>query len=174
MRTTAAATLALLALAGAGARAEAVEPLSGPDTQFLAAAIREGMAEVEISKTAAQKASSPEVKKFAERMVKDHSAANERLMALAEKHKIEAEGTYGTPPLETPEGEKAERRDLSKLSGQEFDRAYASDAVEDHERAVNLFREAAKNSQDKEVSELAAAMLPALEEHLRMAQALAK
>jgi putative membrane protein len=173
MRTTA-VTLALLALAGTGVRAEEAQPLSGPETQFLAEAIRDGMAEVELGKTAAQKASSPEVKRFAERMVKDHGAANEKLMALAKKHKIEAEGTYGTPPLETPEKEKAEKRDLSKLSGQEFDQAYASDAVEDHQKAVGLFRDAAKNGKDKEVTELAAAMLPTLEEHLKMAQALAK
>jgi putative membrane protein len=173
MRTTAFA-LAFLALAGTGARAEGAEPLAGPDTQFLAEAIRDGMAEVELSKTAAQKASSPEVKRFAERMVKDHAAANEKLMALARKHKIEAEGTYGTPPLETPEKEKAEKRDLSKLSGREFDRTYASGAVEDHEKAVGLFREEAKNGKDKEVSELAASMLPTLEEHLEMARALAK
>ena len=96
---TAVVGLALLALAATGARAEEAQPLAGPDTQFLAKAIQDGMAEVDLGKTAEKKASSPEVKRFAEHMVKDHSAANKKLEALAKKHKIEANGTYGTPPL---------------------------------------------------------------------------
>ena len=70
---TAAVSLALLALAATGARAEEAQPLAGPDTQFLAKAIQDGMAEVDLGKTAEKKASSPEVKRFAERMVKDHA-----------------------------------------------------------------------------------------------------
>src|SRR4051795_1415547 len=119
-------------------------------------------------------ASSPEVKRFAEHMVKDHTAANEKLTVLAKKHKIEAKGTYGTPPLKPGAEAKAEKADLSKMSGQEFDRAYASEMVQDHEKAVGLFRDEAKNGKDKEVSELASSMLPTLEEHLKMARALAK
>ena len=89
---TAVVGLALLALAATGARAEEAQPLAGPDTQFLAKAIQDGMAEVDLGKTAEKKASSPEVKRFAEHMVKDHSAANKKLEALAKKHKIEANG----------------------------------------------------------------------------------
>src|SRR3954465_15183313 len=100
--------LALAAFAGAsmampfaGARAaEEAKPLAGTDTQFLAKAIQDGMAEVDMGKTAEKKASNPEVKKFAERMVKDHTAAGKKLQALAKEHKIEADGTYGTPPLQ--------------------------------------------------------------------------
>jgi putative membrane protein len=173
MRTTA-VTLALLALAGTGVRAEEAQPLAGPDTQFLAEAIQDGMAEVDLGKTAEKKASSPEVKRFAEHMVKDHSAANKKLEALAKKHKIEANGTYGTPPLKPDEQAQGEKADLSKLSGKEFDQAYAKEMVQDHEKAVSLFQDEAKNGKDKEVSELASSMLPTLEEHLKMARALAK
>jgi len=173
MRTTA-VTLALLALAGTGVRAEEAAPLAGPDTQFLAEAIRDGMAEVDLGKTAEKKASSPEVKRFAEHTVKDHSAANKKLEALAKKHKIEASGTYGTPPLKPDEQAQGEKADLLKLSGKEFDQAYAKEMVQDHEKAVSLFQDEAKNGKDKEVSRLAGSILPTLEEHLKMAQALAK
>jgi putative membrane protein len=173
MRTTA-VSLALLALAATGVRAEEAQPLAGPDTQFLAKAIQDGMAEVDLGKTAEKKASSPEVKRFAERMVKDHGAANQKLEALAKKHKIEAQGTYGTPPLKPDEQAKAEKADLSKLSGKEFDQAYAKEMVQDHEKAVGLFQDEAKNGKDKEVSQVAGSLLPTLEEHLKMAQGLAK
>ena len=171
---TAAVSIALLALAATGARAEEAQPLAGPDTQFVAKAIQDGMAEVELGRTAEKKASSPEVKRFAERMVKDHGAANQKLEALAKKHKIEAKGTYGTPPLKPDEEAKSEKADLSKLSGKEFDQAYAREMVQDHEKAVSLFQDEAKNGKDKEVSQLAGSLLPTLEEHLKMAQGLAK
>src|SRR3954453_4196946 len=171
---TAVVGLALLALAATGARAEEAQPLAGPDTQFLAKAIQDGMAEGDLGKTAEEKASSPEVKRFAEHMVKDHTGANEKLPGPAKKHKIEAKGPYGPPPLKPGAEAKAEKADLSKMSGQEFDRAYASEMVQDHEKAVGLFRDEAKNGKDKEVSELASSMLPTLEEHLKMARALAK
>jgi putative membrane protein len=171
---TAVVGLALLALAATGARAEEAQPLAGPDTQFLAKAIQDGMAEVDLGKTAEKKASSPEVKRFAEHMVKDHSAANKKLEALAKKHKIEANGTYGTPPLKPDEQAQGEKADLSKLSGKEFDQAYAKEMVQDHEKAVSLFQDEAKNGKDKEVSQLAGSVLPTLEEHLKMAQALSK
>ena len=161
-------------LGGPGARAQEGAELAGPDTQFLAEAIRDGLAEVELGKTAAQKASGSEVKQFAERMVKDHTAANEKLRSLAEEHKIEPGGTYGTPPLRPAEEGAAKQRDLSGLSGEEFDRAYAAAMVEDHEKAVAAFRQQAEKGQDEELRGLAAATLPVLEEHLRMAEALAE
>ncbi len=179
----AALTPALLALAGglvsstlfdrAPARAQEAAALAGPDTQFLADAIREGLAEVEMGKMAAQKASDPEVKRLAERMVQDHAEANRKLSAVAEKHQVEAQGTYGTPPLRPDEEETAKKRDLSGMSGQQFDRAYIDAMVADHERAVGAFKDAAKNGQDEEVRGLAEATLPTLEEHLRLARSLA-
>src|SRR5439155_323516 len=82
-------------------------------------------------------------------------AANKKLEALAKKHKIESNGTYGTPPLKPDEQAQGEKADLSKLSGKEFDQAYAKEMVQDHEKAVSLFQDEAKNGKDKDVSRLA-------------------
>jgi len=173
--------LALAAFAGAsmvmpfaGARAAGeAKPLAGTDTQFLAKAIQDGMAEVDMGKTAEKKASNPEVKKFAERMVKDHTGAGKKLQALAKEHKIEADGTYGTPPLQPNAEEAGKKRELSGMSGREFDRAYVAAMVEDHQKAVGAFKDEAKNGKDTEVQKLAGTTLPTLEEHLKMAQDLA-
>ncbi len=170
----------LLALAGTaavffgstGLRAADAE-LAGEDTQFLAEAIRDGMTEVELGKMAADKASSPEVKQFGQRMVQDHGKANQQLMELATKHKIEADGTYGTPPLRADQTKAPTAEDMAKLSGKEFDRTYAKMMVDDHKKAVALFKEQAEKGEDAEVRKAAATTLPTLEEHLQMAEKLA-
>lgn len=171
--------LALAVFAGAAPfavaprAAEEAKPLAGTDTQFLAKAIQDGMAEVEMGKVAEKKASNAEVKKFAQQMVKDHTAEGKKLGALAQKHKIEADGTYGTPPLKPSAEEADKKRDLAGMSGKDFDRSYIAAMVEDHQKAVDAFKDEAKNGKDAEVSKAAEAALPTLEKHLKMAQDLA-
>src|SRR5882757_61262 len=53
------------------------------DQHFMKEAAEGGMAEVALGQLAADKASSPEVKEFAQRMVKDHSEANDQLKQIA-------------------------------------------------------------------------------------------
>src|SRR5271167_825725 len=63
--------------------AAASSALSGDDADFVKNAAKGGMAEVELGRLAAQKASNPEVKNFASRMVRDHSRADHELTSLA-------------------------------------------------------------------------------------------
>jgi putative membrane protein len=121
------------------------------------------MAEVELGKLAAEKASSDDVKKFGQRMVDDHSKANDELKALAASKKI-------TLPAEMGPEEKALRDRLVKLSGPAFDQAYMKAMVSDHVKDVAAFRMEAKTGKDAEVKAWAAKTLPTLEEHLRMAR----
>lgn len=169
--TTPAVLAADPAAAPAGIRSDATPPIAEPDTSFLADAIRGGLAEVEAGRVGAARGSSPEVRRFGERMVRDHSAVNEKLKAIAAKHKIEADGTYGTQPLRPEEGAAAEMKKIAAMSGAEFDRAFVGHMVKDHEKDVALFRAQAKDGKDGELKGLAAATLPTLEEHLKMAQA---
>ena len=55
------------------------------DTTFIQKAAQGGIAKVELGQLAVQKASSEEVRKFGQRMVNDHSKANEQLKQLAEQ-----------------------------------------------------------------------------------------
>jgi putative membrane protein len=130
-----------------------------PDKAFLTTAIRDGLAEVELGKLGAQQGSAAEVKQFAEQMVKDHQAANEKLMAAAQGA--------------TPSPDKKAQTALGKLkgmSGAKFDQAFMRQMVEDHVKAVALFQREAKSGKDEQVRNLAGEILPTLEEHLRMAR----
>jgi putative membrane protein len=134
-----------------------------PDETFVSKVASAGMAEVELGKMAVEKASNPEVKKFAQRMVDDHSKANDELKTLAaNKH------------MTLPDGpgpqHKAMQDRLSNASGAAFDRAYMQMMIADHRQALNDFRLAAKAAKDADVKSWAAKTLPTIEEHVKLAQ----
>src|SRR5262249_14262941 len=87
------------------------------DTDFLTKAAQGGMSEVELGRLAATKAQNPDVKKFGQKMVDDHSKANSELKTLAATKNF-------SPPTEVNSEQKALMDKLSKLSGTDFDRAY--------------------------------------------------
>ncbi len=146
--------------------------LPGADTQFLAKAIVSGRNEVELSQLAAQKAAQPDVKHFAEHMVKEHTAVNEKLMNEAQRHKINTKGTYGTPPLEPSPEAQATKNQLSGLSGDKLDKAYMQKMIDDHVQAIAMFKDEAKDGKDSALRTLADTVLPNLEQHLKEARAI--
>ncbi len=159
-----AATLTL-ALAGMGA---AHAELSGSDKKFLERAAESGMLEIETSKLAAQRATMPEVKQFAEMMVADHTKVDGELKALAASKQF-------TLPAEQPRKVRSKVEDLSKEQGMDFDKEYADDIADDaHEDAVELFEDASKKADDADVKAWAAKTLPALQAHWEKGKALQK
>lgn len=135
---------------------------------FWTSASEGGLAEVELSKLAVEKAQNPEVKKFAQRMIDDHTKANNELKALADKKKMKVVS-------EMSSGHKSTLEDLQKLSGAEFDKAYVDAMVDDHEAAVDLFEEQSKDDDgDKDLKAFATKTLPTLKSHLESIQGIRK
>jgi putative membrane protein len=137
--------------------------VSGKPTEadFWAKAAEGGMAEVELSKLAQTKATNPEVKKFAQQMVTDHTKANGELKALAGKLKV-------TLPADLNSNHKSTMEKLGTLSGADFDKAYVDAMVSDHNDAVNLFQGEADGGTTEEVKTWAAKTLPTLKSHQTM------
>jgi putative membrane protein len=136
---------------------------TGPD-EFVEDAAHGGMAEVELGKLATSKAKDAEVKKFGQMMVTDHTKANNELKTLAQTKK------WTLPTDAGPHKDTIE--ELGKLSGEEFDRAYVDQMVEDHEADVEAFEEQAQSSADAELKAFAAKTLPTLKEHLETIKAI--
>jgi putative membrane protein len=65
--------------------------LSQEDKTFVKEAVISGMAEVELSKIA-QKSENADVKRFADRMIQDHTAAQQQLTALATGFRARKDG----------------------------------------------------------------------------------
>jgi len=133
------------------------------DADFMVKAASGGMMEVELGRMALQKATNPKVKKFAQKMVDDHTKANEALKALAAKKNI---------TLPTTPGDEAQEHinDLARYSGAEFDKEYLELMHKDHQEDLDLFKEAAEDAEDAEVKAFAAKTLPVLQTHHQMAE----
>jgi putative membrane protein len=136
------------------------------DKSFVKKAAEGGLAEVELGQLATQKASSEEVKKFGQRMVDDHSKANDQLKQVAAQQQIDL-------PTEPSAKDKATKARLEKLSGEKFDRAYMSDMVKDHRKDVGEFAHEAKMGKDPAIKSFAESTLPTLREHLKEAEKIA-
>jgi putative membrane protein len=140
--------------------------LTMSDKKFVRDAAQGGMAEVELGKLATEKASSDDVKKFGQRMVDDHSKANDELKQVAESEGIQV-------PDKLNAKDEATKERLSKLSGEQFDRAYMRDMVRDHTQDVADFKRESTNGSDPQVKDFAAKTLPTLQSHLREAEKIA-
>ena len=138
--------------------------LDDDDREFMEKAARLGHAELAASKLAASKASSQEVRDFAQQMVKDHTRSSKELQALASSKGV-------TLPTEPDRSHQRALKKLQGLSGAEFDREYmASAGVKDHDRTVDLFRDAHKDVKDLQVKAYIDKTLPALQKHHQRAK----
>jgi len=133
------------------------------DTQFMREAAVGGMAEVDLGQIGVQRAQNPEVKQFAQRMVDDHSKANEELKQVAAKRSV-------TLPGDVDAKHKATIDRLSKLSGAAFDKAYMRDMVGDHVHDVSLFERQSASGKDADLKSWIDQTLPTLKEHEQMAK----
>jgi putative membrane protein len=140
--------------------------VTGGDLAFMNSAAPGNMAEVELGKMASTKAASNDVKQFGQKMVEDHSKANDELKQLAAQKKVML------PPDVMP-GHKQLMEKLSKLSGAEFDKEYVAAMVADHEKDVAAFENVSKTAADADVKAFAAKTLPTLKMHLEMIKAMA-
>jgi putative membrane protein len=155
-----AAFAGVLIFAGACA---AADQKSSADKRFVTEAAQGGMAEVQLGKLATEKASSADVKQFGQRMVDDHTKANDQLKSIASQQNI-------TLPNDMGAKNQAEYDRLSKLSGDAFDKAYMKHMLTDHRKDVAEFKKEASSGKDDAVKNFASSTVPMLEEHLKMAE----
>lgn len=147
--------------------APANTPVKVDDKKFAKEAAIGGLTEVQLGKLAQQKASSDAVKQFAQKMIDDHSKADDQLKQLASSDNLSLPGTLD------PKHQSAIDK-LSKLSGPEFDKAYAKDMVKDHEKDVSEFQAESQGGTDANVKQFASQTLPVLQQHLELAKDLNK
>jgi len=163
--------------------------LSKSDSEFVKKAARGGQMEVELAQQALSKASNPEVKSFAQRLIADHSKANDELKQIASgkgmmldngmhhstgQSATDSATSSGQTAAQSGSDHSAMQNKLMNLSGDQFDKAYMKDMVADHQKDVAEFEKASKNASDMDIRSFAEKTLPTLREHLQMAQTISK
>jgi putative membrane protein len=133
---------------------------STPDLSFYKKAAEGGIAEVELGRLAQEKSSNPSVKEFGAMMVTDHTAANEKLKAVAASKNVKLPTS---PSME----QMATKTKLQVLTGDAFDKSYIKTMTKDHEEDIEEFEKEATSGQDPDAKAYAAATLPTLQKHLK-------
>jgi putative membrane protein len=118
-----------------------------------------GKAEIELANIALNNTKNEEIRLYAERMVKDHTAADAKLKKIAAKENLSL-------PQSLDAEHQAVKQKLSSLKDDAFDREYRKEMAKGHDKAVALFESASQNKQmPEDLRDFAASTLSTLEDH---------
>jgi putative membrane protein len=139
--------------------------LSSDDKNFLSTAADSGLAQLELAKLALEKSNRPDVKMYAHQVVSDYQKANQDLRQLAEQKKVPF-------PSNVTLKDKAEKARLELLSGDQFDDAYITAAMDHGAQNMKTYRNESAQGLDSDVRQFASKNLPIVREHLAMIKAI--
>ncbi len=88
------------------------------------------MAEIDLANLAKEKASTADVKKFAQMMIDDHTKAGDEFKRVASRYNIEM-------PAQVDDKHRDTHETLAKKTGFDFDKAYADQMVDGHQDFVD-------------------------------------
>jgi putative membrane protein len=128
-----------------------------PDSAFVAAAAQSGFYGVAMARLAETRASSPDVKRFAQEIAATAGRMSEELKPLMKAQRV-------APPTELDQRQKAAHDWLQKLSGADFDRAFISNMRATRASDVMVFERASAKAHDAEVRAWAVKTLPVLQD----------
>jgi putative membrane protein len=104
--------------------------------EFVQRAVEKNVTEVELGRMAQERASDPQVRKFAQQMVEDHTKSLEELRQIAQRRNIQVNEEI------TDDGRRLQER-LQGMKGPEFDREYLSAMVDAHREMQDLVEDRA-------------------------------
>jgi putative membrane protein len=139
---------------------------ANPDASFFKHAAEGGLFEVDAGNLAQQKSNNQQVKDFGAMMVKDHSAANQKLQSIAASKNI-------TLPSSASVGQMATKTKLDVLSGETFDKSYIKSQINAHEQTIALFKKEIAAGQDPDAKAFATDTLPTVRAHLKAIRSIA-
>ena len=140
------------------------------DAQIAHIAYTAGQLDVETARLALERSRNPEVRAFAETMVRDHEAVNQQAVALLQRLGVTPAAHPTSAALSTEAA--SERQRLAGLQGDAFDRAYAAREAAYHAAVNQALRSTlipgAHNAELKALLESGLALFSAHQEHAEM------
>ena len=163
---SAAAASALLVAGAAHSQAAKLN-----DAQIAHIAYTADAIDIAAGKQALAKSKNKAVLDFANEMVRDHTAVNDKALALVKKLKVTPEDNDTSKALVKQAA--AEREKLSKLSGAAFDKAYAANELAFHETVDGALKDTLiPNAKNPELKDLLSTGLKIFQGHQEHAQML--
>jgi len=139
--------------------------VSRTDAKFIREAAEGNAAEIGMAEVALRKSQDPQVRQYAEQLIRDHKQSNRELEPIAESRGIEW-------PVAIKKSDARELERAENMSGPAFDRMVMNHWVKDHRSDIKEFDKAAKRAQDPQVKQFAITSLPILRDHLSRAEAI--
>lgn len=138
-------------------------PLAAADASFVTDAAQGGMAEIQEAQLALSKTHSARVKMFANKMIADHTKADDQLKTIAT-----AKGV--TLPTAVNDMQMQQMTTLQGETGHKFDHDYMTDQLSDHQTMLQLFQTEASSGTDADLKTFAANTVPVIQSHIDMAK----
>jgi putative membrane protein len=157
------ATATLASPAYAAGPGDTATQLSKEDKDFLTDTAMGSLYQVKLGQIVAKQAASEDVKRFAQRMVDDHTKVNQKLAELAQKEGV-------TLPQELDKKHQEMLDKLTRESGPKLERMYLEGAIADHKDDMKAFAREAKDGKNPAVKQFATTSLPVFEDHLTLAR----
>jgi putative membrane protein len=161
---------AVILLAATIAPAHAADKPS--DAQIAHIAYTGGSIDIENAKLALTKSKNADVRAFADDMVRDHKAVNDKALALVKKLHVTPEDNATSKSLVKQQDE--ERAKLGKLSDAAFDKAYVDNEVAFHKTVIGaLEKTLIPSTQNAELKDLLQTGVKIFKDHEQHAEHLA-
>jgi putative membrane protein len=164
MRLFAIITGALLCVGVASASAQSIN-----DAQIAHIVVTANQVDIDAGQLAASMASNPEVKKFGQQMVTDHTGVNKQAADLAAKLKVTPADNPTSQSLKA--GGDKNVANLKSLKGAEFDKAYVDHEVAYHQAVLDAVdKTLIPGASNAELKGLLVKVRPAFVAHLEHAK----
>jgi putative membrane protein len=151
--------------------AAAISAQTVSDAQIASIVVTANQVDIDAGKLAAAKATSPEVKKFAQQMVTDHTGVNKQATALVTKLKVTPEANATSQSLKA--GGDKNIANLKGLNGAAFDKAYIDHEVTYHQAVIDAIdKTLIPDAQNAELKAMLVKVRPAFVAHLEHAKML--
>jgi putative membrane protein len=153
-----------LLLPAAGATAQGIN-----DAQIASIVVTANQVDIDAGKVGKEMASSPDVKKFAEQMITDHTGVNKQAVELVTKLKVTPEDNPTSESLKA--GGEKNVANLKTLKGAAFDKAYIDHEVVYHQQVLDAVdKTLIPNAKNAELKALLVKVRPAFVAHLEHAK----
>lgn len=104
--------------------------LSNSDRDFVRDVAQMNAAEIDLARLASERASTPEVKRFAQMMVTDHTSAGDKVNAFVNQHAVDV-------PTQLDDDHRDLREKLTAKQGLDFDKEFADKMVDEHQKLAD-------------------------------------